>query len=234
MLNFFDKIHINLLNVLFPDFCFGCANLLIKNEKTICSKCLHLLPLTRHNQLKESELTRVLKGIIPIEYGFSMLYFNKKGITQNLIHNLKYKNKQNIGTYLGNLYALELQNHEVSKSVDYIIPVPLHKKRLHERGYNQVTTFCNAIGEQLNILVLNNVLIKKEYLKSQTIKNKENRLENNKNAFTIQNYENLNNKHFLLVDDVFTTGATLESCARELLKIENAKVSILTIAFSQS
>lgn len=234
MLNFFDKIHINLLNVLFPDFCNGCAKLLMNNESTICTKCLHLLPLTQHNLLKESELTRVFKGIIPIEFGVAMMYFNKKGVAQNLIHNLKYRNQQKIGTLLGNIYAQELKNHKISETVDYIIPVPLHKKRYHERGYYQVTTFCNAIGENLNISVLDNVLIKREYLKSQTSKNKENRLENNRNAFGIQNFQNLNNKHFLLIDDVFTTGATIEACARELLKIENAKVSILTIAFSQS
>lgn len=163
-----------------------------------------------------------------------MLYFNKKGITQNLIHNLKYRDKQEIGTFLGNIYARELHDNKILTVVDYIIPVPLHPKRFHERGYNQITSFCKSLEENLNIPVLDNVLIKNEYLKSQTFKNKELRLENNKKAFTVQNTENLNGKHFLIVDDVFTTGATLESCAREILKIENAKVSILTIAFSQS
>ena len=234
MLNFFDKIHKNLLNVIFPDFCFGCAKLLIKNENTICSKCLHLLPLTNHDKVKDSEITRVFSGIIPIEFGGAMLYFNKKGITQNLIHNLKYKSQQEIGAVLGKMYARELQNHKILTSVDFIIPVPLHKKRLHERGYNQVSTFCHSLGENLNIAVLDDVLIKTQHLKSQTQKNKENRLENNKNAFSIQNFENLNDKHFLIIDDVFTTGATIESCAREILKIEKAKVSVLTIAYSQS
>lgn len=234
MLNFFDKLHENLLNVTFPVFCFGCTKLLIKNESAICSKCLHYLPLTHHNSLVESEITRTFKGIIPIEFGYSMLYFNKKGITQNLIHNLKYRDKQEIGTFLGNIYARELHDNKILTVVDYIIPVPLHPKRFHERGYNQITSFCKSLEENLNIPVLDNVLIKNEYLKSQTFKNKELRLENNKKAFTVQNTENLNGKHFLIVDDVFTTGATLESCAREILKIENAKVSILTIAFSQS
>lgn len=222
------------MNVTFPNFCFGCTKLLINNETTICSKCLHFLPFTRHNQLKENEITRTFKGIIPIEFGYSMLYFNKKGITQSLIHNLKYRNKQEIGTFLGNIYAKELQDNKILTVVDYIIPVPLHKKRFHERGYNQITSFCKSLGENLNIPVLDNVLVKTEYLKSQTLKNKELRLENNKKAFTIQNFKDLSNKHFLIIDDVFTTGATLESCAKEILKIENAKVSILTIAFSQS
>ena len=163
-----------------------------------------------------------------------MLYFNKKGIAQNLIHNLKYRNRQENGTYLGNLYSKELKNLEIFKEIDCIVPVPLHKKRLYERGYNQVTTFCNALENNLLISVIDDVLVKTQHLKSQTNRSKEGRKESNKNVFSIENQHKIEGKHILIVDDVFTTGATIEACANEILKIKNTKISILTIAYSQS
>jgi ComF family protein len=234
MLKIFDEIPKNLLNVLFPVFCNGCANLLLKNEKVICTKCLHKLPFTHHHQIKETEIHKTFFGLVPFEFGASFLYFTKKGISQNLIHNLKYKNRQEIGTYLGNLYANELKDLEIFKEIDFIIPVPLHKKRFHERGYNQVTTFCKAIEKNLIIPMLDDVLIKTQHLKSVTDKSKEGRLAHNKNVFLIENQHKIEGKHLLLVDDVFTTGATIEACAKEILKIKNTKISILTMAYSQS
>lgn len=234
MLKIFDEIPKNLLNVLFPVFCNGCTNLLLKNEKVICTKCLHKLPFTHHHQIKETEIHKTFFGLVPFEFGASFLYFTKKGISQNLIHNLKYKNRQEIGTYLGNLYANELKDLEIFKEIDFIIPVPLHKKRFHERGYNQVTTFCKAIEKNLTIPMLDDVLIKTQHLKSVTDKSKEGRLAHNKNVFLIENQHKIEGKHLLIVDDVFTTGATIEACAKEILKIKNTKISILTMAYSQS
>ncbi len=234
MLKIFDKIHKNLLNVLFPVFCNGCSKLLLKNEKVICVKCNHNLPFTHHHNIKKTEIHKTFYGLVPFEFGASVLYFSKKGIAQNLIHNLKYRNRQEVGTFLGDLYSSELIKLEVFKEIDYIIPVPLHKKRFQERGYNQVTTFCNSIEKNLSIPVIEDVLIKTKNLKSQTDKSKEGRIENNKNVFSIKNYEKIEGKHILIVDDVFTTGATIEACAKEILKIKNTKISILTIAYSQS
>ena len=234
MLKIFDEIPRNLLNVLFPVSCNGCFDLLLKNEDVICTKCLHNLPFTHHHDIKETEIDKTFYGLVPFEFGASFLYFTKKGISQNLIHNLKYKNRQEIGTYLGNLYANELKNLEIFKEIDFIIPVPLHKKRFHERGYNQVTTFCKAIENNLKTPILDDVLVKKHYLKSLTDKSKEGRFEHIKNVFSIENKHKIEGKHILIVDDVFTTGATIEACAKEILKIKNTKISILTMAYSQS
>lgn len=234
MLKIFDEIQKNLLNVLFPVFCNGCSNLLLKNENVICTKCLHNLPFTLHHQIKDTEINKIFYGIIPFEFGASILYFTKKGFVQNLIHNLKYRNRQEIGTYLGDLYAKELIDLETIKSIDFIIPVPLHKKRLHERGYNQVTTFCKSIEKNLTIPVLDDVLVKKQHLKSVTDKSKEARLKHNENVFSIENEHKIEGKHILIIDDVFTTGATIEACAKEILKIKNTKISMLTMAYSQS
>lgn len=224
----------NLINLLFPKLCYGCNSLLIQNETTICVKCRHNLPLTKHHLIRNNNTSKKFYGIIPVEICASMLYFHKNGIVQNIIHNLKYRNHQEIGTFLGNWYANDLKSlineHEISE----IIPVPLHKKRLQERGFNQVTTFCKALSKNLKIKYNEKVLFRKIYSKTQTKKNKEGRAAINKSLFDVNFTEADFGKHFLLVDDVITSGATLEACAKALLKIPNAKISIITIAYSDS
>jgi ComF family protein len=195
---------------------------------------MHHLPLTHHNNLKEHEMHRAFYGIVPFEFGASLLYFRKKGIAQQLMHNLKYKNQQEIGTFLGDIFSKNVLDLPIFNDIDVIIPVPLHKKRIHERGYNQVTTFCEALEKNLAIPIVDDVLVKSINLKSQIQKSKENRLETNKNVFSIENAHKIEGKHILLVDDIFTTGATIEACAKEILKIKNTKISIVTMAYTQS
>jgi len=195
---------------------------------------MHHLPLTHHHNLKDHEMHRAFYGIVPFEFGASLLYFRKKGIAQQLMHNLKYKKQQEIGTFLGDIFSKNVLDLPVFNSIDVIIPVPLHKKRLHERGYNQVTTFCEALEKNLAIPIIDSVLVKSINLKSQIQKSKENRLETNKNVFSIENAHKIEGKHILLVDDIFTTGATIEKCAKEILKIKNTRISIVTMAYTQS
>ncbi len=195
---------------------------------------MHHLPLTHHHNLKEHEMHRAFYGIVPFEFGASLLYFRKKGIAQQLMHNLKYKKQQEIGTFLGDIFSKNVLDLPVFNDIDVIIPVPLHKKRLHERGYNQVTTFCEALEKNLAIPIIDSVLVKSINLKSQIQKSKENRLETNKNVFSIENAHKIEGKHVLLVDDIFTTGATIEACAKEILKIKNTRISIVTMAYTQS
>jgi ComF family protein len=223
-----------LINLLFPKLCLGCNSLLLTNERTICSSCNHNLPYTNHHLLKSNDTTKKFYGIIPIEFSAAMLYFHQKGIVQNLIHNLKYKNHQEIGTLLGNWYAKDIETVAKIKKFSEIIPVPLHKKRLEERGYNQVTTFCEALSNELQIPYNPSLLYRNRYSKTQTKKDKENRKEVTNALFDVTYTVADHNKHFLLVDDVMTTGATLEACAKALLKIPNSKVSIVTIAYTQS
>jgi ComF family protein len=224
----------NLINLLFPKLCYGCNSLLLKNEKIICSECNHNLPFTNHHLLESNDTTKKFYGIIPIEFSASMLYFHQKGIVQNLIHNLKYKNHQEIGTLLGNWYAKDLESISKIKTVSEIIPVPLHKKRLEERGYNQVISFCEALSQELQKPYNPNILYRSRYSKTQTKKDKESRKEVSNALFDVKFTEKDHNKHFLLIDDVMTSGATLEACAKALLKIPNSKVSIVTIAYTLS
>ena len=224
----------NLLKLIFPKLCFGCNNLLLQNEHVICSHCRYNLPLTNHHLHSNNDTTKKFYGIINIEFGASMLYFQKDGIVQKLIHNLKYKGNENIGSFLGEWYANEIKNNEIINTVSEIIPVPLHTKRLKERGYNQVDSFCKELSKELDIPFNNTLLQRKKYSKTQTNKNKTERQLHSDSIFDVLFTESNENKHYLLIDDVITTGSTLELCAKALLKIPNTKVSILTIAFTQS
>lgn len=224
----------NLLKLIFPKLCFGCNELLLLNEEIICSSCRHNLPLTNHHLNQNNDTTKKFYGLLNLEFGASMLYFHKKGIVQKLIHNLKYKGKEEIGELLGEWYGNEIKNVDVLKSIDYIVPVPLHSKRLKERGYNQVSSFCKALSQEINIPFHDKLLIRTKYNKTQTKKSKNERQENVQNIFNINFNENIDGKHFLLIDDVITSGATLELCAKAILKIPNSKISIITIAYTQS
>jgi ComF family protein len=224
----------NLLKLIFPKLCYGCNELLLLNEEIICSSCRHDLPLTNHHLNQNNNTTKKFYGIIDLEFGASMLYFHKKGIVQSLIHQLKYKGRVEIGNLLGEWYGNEIKDIEIIKNIDYIVPVPLHTRRIKERGYNQVESFCKALSNKTDIPYIDKLLVRTKYNKTQTKKSKNERQENVQNIFNANFNENNFGKHYLLVDDVITSGATLELCAKALLKIPNSKISIITIAYTQS
>lgn len=224
----------NLINLLFPEICNGCEGLLMTNETIICSKCRHDLPLTNHYASKENETYKKFYGKLPVEHASSIVYFHKKGIIQMLIHKLKYKGKQEIGTFFGSLYGQRLlEIHSVEK-FDAVIPVPLHKKRLRKRGYNQVTLFGQSMASHIKIPFNDKLLERKLYSKTQTKKSLLNRNDLNTTLFEAHFTEKDHGKHFLLIDDVITSGATLEACGKAILQIPNAKLSIVTIAYAHS
>lgn len=224
----------NIINLFFPPVCAGCHSFLVSNENVICTICRHNIPLTNHHLNPENEAFKKFYGRIPVEYTSALLYFHKKGIVQELIHNLKYKGQEQIGTVLGEWYAEDLKNSLTIQSVDEIIPVPLHKRKLRERGYNQVTNFGNALSESLNIPYNPNLLVRNIYSKTQSKKNLLNRSEGIDSIFDVDFTQKDHNKHFLLIDDVITTGSTLEACSNALLKIPGAKISIVCMAMAHS
>ena len=223
-----------LIKLFFPEVCSGCSEILLHNEDAICISCRHNLPQTSHLLLTENESFKKFYGRLPIQHASAMLYYHKKGIVQGLIHNLKYKNHQRIGSLLGEWYANDLKNVEILKNTDYVIPVPLHKKKLKTRGYNQNTTFGNAIAKGLEKQFDQTILVRSQYAITQSKKNLINRNSVSKDTFQVQFSAIHHNKHFLLIDDVLTTGATLEACGKAILLIPGAKLSIVTIAMSQS
>ena len=200
----------------------------------LCTQCRHQLPLTHHHLNPENETFQKFYGRLPIEHASSFLYFHKEGIVQELIHNLKYRGQENIGTLIGNWFSEDLQNIPELKTVDSVIPVPLHPKRLRERGYNQVALFGKTIASRLAVDYDNKVLQRRKYAKTQTFKNLIGRAEISGNTFEASYSDNDHGKHFLLVDDVITTGATLEACGKALLEIPGTRLSIVTIAFAHS
>ncbi len=224
----------NIINLFFPPVCAGCHSFLMSNENVICTLCRHNIPLTNHHKNPENEAFKKFYGRIPVEYASALLYFHKKGIVQELIHNLKYKGQQEIGTVLGTWYAEDLKDLAIIRSVDEIISVPLHKRKLRERGYNQVANFGNALSKGLNIPYNPNVLIRTIYSKTQSKKNLLGRTEGMLHTFDVNFSEKNHNKHFLLIDDVITTGSTLEACSRALMKIPGAKISIVCMAMAHS
>ncbi len=223
-----------LLSLFFPDLCVGCANILIENENLICITCRHNMPLTNHLLVDENQAFKKFYGRMLVEHVSAMLYYHKKGIVQQLVYNLKYRGHQAIGTLLGEWYVEDLVGTQKLQLVDFIIPVPLHKKRFKERGYNQVNSFCEAIAKGLNKKYDSTILHRNEYAVTQSKKNLIDRNAVLENTFQTQFSAVHHNKHFLLIDDVLTTGATLEACGKAILKIPGAKLSIVTIAMSQT
>ena len=224
----------SLLNLFFPPTCAGCKTILIANENVICTSCRHEMPLTQHHLNPENDAYKKFYGRIPVEHVSALVYFHKKGIVQELIHSLKYRGQEAIGTVLGEWYAEELKNIPVLSTVDAIIPVPLHPKKLRERGYNQVTEFGNALAKSLQIPINTSILFRQVYSKTQSQKNRLGRTEGIDTIFDVSFDEKDHNKHFLLIDDVITTGATLEVCAKAMLKIPGTKISIVCMAMADS
>jgi ComF family protein len=224
----------SIINLFFPKVCSGCSSFLLSNENVICTVCRHDIPLTNHHLNPENDAFKKFYGRIPVIHTSALFYFHKKGIVQELIHNLKYKGHEEIGAILGEWYAEDLKTIELLRSVDEIIPVPLHRKKLKERGYNQVTAFGKALSSSLNIDYNDSLLIRNVYSKTQSKKNLLGRTEGIESTFDVSFTEKDHNKHFLLIDDVITTGSTLEACSRALLKIPDAKISIVCMAMAQS
>ena len=223
-----------IIDLFFPKVCSGCRAVLMTNETVLCTNCRHELPLTQYHLDSNNEAIKKFYGKIEVEHVSAFIYFNKKGIVQELIHNLKYKGHEEIGVVLGNWYVEDLKELKLETPFDAVIPVPLHPRKFKERGYNQVTTFGKALSEGLKIPYNSSVLYRKKYSKTQSKKNLLGRSENIENIFDVISTEENHNKHFLIVDDVLTTGATLEACSRALLKIPGAKISIVCMAMANS
>jgi len=222
----------DLINLFYPSICQICGSELYINQKILCTSCVNELPITNFHLDNDNAVEKVFYGRIPIEHATSLLLFKKKGGVQKLIHNLKYRGHQEIGSYLGSWLGEELAKTPSYQAIDMVIPVPLHKKKLRKRGFNQVEGFGRQIALSLNVPYIDDVLQKTSYSTTQTLKSRLARWGNIEESFVLLNSEKIKNKHLLLVDDLITTGATLEACADVLLEVENVKISIATMAFT--
>jgi len=224
----------SLIDLIFPPLCPGCENPLPDSGAIICTACRHDMPFTQHYLNVDNEVSKKFYGRLKLQHSSALLYFHKEGIVQGLIHNLMYRRQQQVGKLLGTWYAQKLKQVTELQDVTCIIPVPLHPKKLRERGYNQVATFGQALANGLDINYNDTILLRTTYNKTQTKKNRELRAGIINSAFSIKYTDAHHGAHFLLVDDVITTGATLEACGKLLLTIPNARVSIVTMAYAHS
>jgi ComF family protein len=221
-----------IFNLFFPEVCKACLLPLLDNEKMICTSCRHDLPVTNFHFTNNDFVKKTLYGRAEIEYATSLFYFEKKGSVQHLIHQLKYKNQPEISRFLGNWLGKELVKCENYNFVDMIIPVPLHLKKLKKRGFNQVEGFGKALAFHLKKEYVDNVLIKTTNTASQVKKTRLERWQFKDELFTTKNLNLIENKHILLVDDIITTGATLENCIIELKKAKKVTISIAVMAIA--
>lgn len=222
-----------LVSLFYPVCCGGCNTPLFSHENAVCTNCIENLPRTAFLDDPENEVEKIFWGRVPVLAAGSFLYFVKGGILQNMLHQLKYKGNTDVGIELGRLAGEALLKSERFNAVDCVIPIPLHEKKLKKRGYNQ----CSFIGEKIAGVLgadYNDFsLLKVTHNESQTRKSKFQRWLNVKTIFEIAEPEAIQNKHVLLIDDVVTTGSTLEAAAQKLLSVEGVRVSIFTVAFTK-
>lgn len=218
------------ISLLYPRICGGCGVNLWKSEIVVCTRCLSLLPRTGFHLEEDNPVSRIFWGRAAIHASAAYFYFRKGSAVQHLIHNLKYKGRQDIGSYLGFLYGKDLLSSTLFRDADLVMPVPLHPKKLILRGYNQSEAFARGISSSMHIPILVKALVRTRSSETQTRKGRYNRWENVSGIFTVNNPSFLHDKHIILVDDVITTGATLEACAEELLAIPGIRLSLVAIA----
>lgn len=222
-----------IFNLFFPDVCLNCKLQLNKNESLICTQCRHDFPKTNFTNISENFIEKKFYGRVPLHAATSLFYYHKDGKVQQIIHQLKYKNQQEIGTLFGNWLGEDILHSKRFNNIDFIIPVPLHSKKMKTRGYNQLTKFGKALSEKLNSELIEDKLIKIESTETQTHKGRVERWKNTQHLFNLSDIYFFEDKHVLLIDDVVTTGATIESCANQLLKTKNIKISIAVMAFTE-
>ena len=222
----FDSI----LNLFFPRVCAACGEPLLKDEETVCLKCRYLLPKTGYELNPDNPLAQAFYGRVKLHAVTACYFFTKTGKVQHLIHQLKYKDNTGAGLFLGQQLGESIKDAPLFQGIDYLIPIPLHPKRERKRGYNQSLLIAQGIHEVTGIAIGDKYLVRAVYNETQTRKSAEERYKNVKGIFELRNGEELKGKHVLLIDDVLTTGATLESCAHQLENIPGITISAATAA----
>lgn len=220
------------IDLFFPRLCICCEDRLINHEKHICLNCLYTLPTTNHLTTPDNKLEVFFAGRFPFERIGSFAYFVKGGSIQKIIHEIKYKNNPQLAIYVGEICGKEIAKSQFFGEVDYIVPIPLHSKRLRKRGYNQALMIAKGISNKTSLVVNEDNLIRIMNNPSQTQNSRLERWKNTEGIFDISNKDLFEGKHILLVDDVITTGSTIEVCAKLLLSCPACKVSIFTVGVS--
>lgn len=219
------------ISLFFPKYCLACDNALVKGESMICTVCMLEMPQTDYHRWRENPLSHRLSYRIPVKHAMALFKFSKSGRVQHLLHQLKYRNHPEIGVSLGRIYGEKMRNEsDLPANVDLIIPIPLHPARKRKRGYNQSAKFAEGLSEILAIPFTDELLERRIRTETQTRKSKLKRWENISGVFGLKNPSSLDGKKILLVDDVITTGSTLEACSQVLIDQGCQQLNIACIA----
>jgi Predicted amidophosphoribosyltransferases len=220
----------NLLSMFYPRLCPACKQNLFQYEKVICSHCLTHLPETNYHLEKDNPLNAIFRGRIELRQVAALLFYQKGNMVQNLLHQLKYKGKQEVGIVLGQYYGNKLIQQIDFADIDMIIPIPLHPKKQKQRGYNQSECLAKGLSESMKIPYYTDILKRELFTQTQTKKDRFNRWKNVKDVFVVEDYENISGKKIMLCDDVLTTGATIEAAAQTLIQGTEIELFVVTIA----
>lgn len=222
------------VSLIYPRVCTCCGNNLWKEEEVVCTLCEYHLPKTWYHLEHDNPVSRIFWGRVPVESAAAFLHFNKGNRVQHLIHQLKYNGRTDIGTWFGSHYGNSLKQSPFFRSAEVIIPVPLHRKRQQARGFNQSELFAAGLASSMSLPVEKHLLFRTGFTETQTRKSRYKRWENVSGIFTLRDDTKHSGKHLLLVDDVITTGATLEACVQSLRSIPGVRISIAAIASTRS
>jgi len=224
----------SLLHLAFPHICAGCGSDNMERQQLLCLSCLSALPQTNFHLYGDNPAEKIFRGRLPLVYATAHYYFTKKSLMQQLLHDFKYRGNKELGYYLGERMGQDLLQSKFLNEVDAIVPLPLFESKEKKRGYNQAEVLAKGMVRKMNMSVLKGAVSRKEYTESQTRKSRVERWQNIEGRFEVADPKSISGKHILLVDDVVTTGATLEACGRELLKVQNVRLSIAALCFSLS
>ena len=220
-----------LLQLFFPHCCIGCAAALADTD-LLCIQCMQQLPATGFFEHEHNPAEKMFYGRLPVQSAAAAYFFTKDSLIQKLIFELKYKNNKAAGIYLGKLTGHLLLSSPRFQPIDVLIPVPLHPSKKRKRGYNQAELICQGMAAIIQKPILTQTVIRSHSTGTQTRQDRIHRWQNMENVFRVLDETAIAGKHILLVDDVITTGATLEACGREILQVTNTQLSIAAVAYT--
>ncbi len=226
------EIKDSVLHLLFPHVCTGCGSDILNEETELCMKCMDAMPETNFQLHQNNPVEKLFWGRLPLTGATAQFYFTKESLMQHLMHQFKYKGNKDLGFQLGRLMGTRLKNTNRFSTIDALVPLPLFPAKEKRRGYNQATVLCDGMAEAMGIPVLDKVITRPQHTETQTKKGRIERWKNMEGKFILSKPAAISNKHLLLVDDVVTTGATLEACGTELLKTDNVKLSLACLCVS--
>lgn len=232
MIRYIKQVQQDILHLFFPHVCEACGAELLGNERILCISCWKDLPETNFHLQVNNPMEQKFYGRIPFEYGTAMYYFNKDSRIQEALHALKYRGNTEVGEELGRRFARELESCTWIKDIDVIMPVPLSVQKKKKRGYNQSEFIAKGMVDVLQVDLDTQSLVRTKNTETQTHKTRAERLQNMQHAFEVVNPDAIKHKHILILDDVITTGATMESCALTLLALPGVKVSVASLAYA--